>query len=124
MKAFIWRYVPYLVAAFMVANGFYTLAMGLGEIFHLDQYLAVELGEMRRYLEVVPAPQLGGFVAVCLGVVFIVLGKGLAERRRRARNWGRGGAAAQRFVSSIPGAAIAELYPVGSGLGASGAIAL
>ena len=49
MKAFIWRYVPYLVAAFMVANGFYTLAMGLGEIFHLDQYLAVELGEMRRY---------------------------------------------------------------------------
>ena len=87
MKAFIWRCVPYLVAAFMVANGFYTLAMGLGEIFHLDQYLAVELGEMRRYLEVVPAPQLGGFVAVFLGVVFIVLGKGLAERRRRARNW-------------------------------------
>ncbi|MCY3790101.1 MAG: NAD-binding protein [Gemmatimonadetes bacterium] len=87
MKAFIWRYVPYLVAAFMVANGFYTLAMGLGEIFHLDRYLAVELGEMRRYLEVVPAPQLGGFVAVFLGVVFIVLGKGLAERRRRARNW-------------------------------------
>ena len=87
MKALIWRCVPYLVAAFMVANGFYTLAMGLGEIFHLDQYLAVELGEMRRYLEVVPAPQLGGFVAVFLGVVFIVLGKGLAERRRRARNW-------------------------------------
>ena len=87
MKALVWRCVPYLVAAFMVANGFYTLAMGLGEIFHLDQYLAVELGEMRRYLEVVPAPQLGGFVAVFLGVVFIVLGKGLAERRRRARNW-------------------------------------
>lgn len=36
MKALVWRYVPYLVAAFMVANGFYTLAMGLGEIFHLD----------------------------------------------------------------------------------------
>ena len=87
MKALVWRCVPYLVAAFMVANGFYTLAMGLGEIFHLDQYLAVELGEMCRYLEVVPAPQLGGFVAVFLGVVFIVLGKGLAERRRRARNW-------------------------------------
>ena len=87
MRVLIYRYAPYLVAAFMVANGFYTLAMGLGEIFHLDQYLAVELGEMRRYLEVVPAPQLGGFVAVFLGVVFIVLGKGLAERRRRARNW-------------------------------------
>ena len=80
------RCAPYLVAVLMVANGFYTLAAGLGEVFHLDQYLAFELKDVRPFLEVVPAPQLGGFVAVFLGVLFIVLGKGLAERRLRARN--------------------------------------
>ena len=67
-------------------NGFYTPAAGLGEIFHLDKYLAVELDDVRPFLEVVPAPRLGGFVAVVLGVLFIALGKGLAERRLRARN--------------------------------------
>ena len=42
MKALIYRYAPYLLAAFMVANGFYTLAAGLKEVFPLDQYLALE----------------------------------------------------------------------------------
>lgn len=80
------RFAPYLVAVLMVANGFYSVAAGLSEVFHLDRYLAVELAEVRDYLKVVPAPQFGGFVEVFLGITFILLGKGLAERRRRARN--------------------------------------
>ncbi len=87
MNALVRRYAPDLVAVLMAANGFYTLASGLSEIFHLDQYLALELNQVRPYLEVVAAPQLDGFVAVFLGVLFIALGKGLAERRRRACHW-------------------------------------
>lgn len=86
MKAFLYRYAPYLVAVLMVANGFYSVAAGLSEVFHLERYLADELDEVRGFLKVVSAPQFGGFVEAFLGVVFIVLGKGLAERRRRARN--------------------------------------
>ena len=80
------RYAPYLVAVLMVANGFYSVAAGLSEVFHLDRYLADELDNVRSFLKVVPTPQFGGFVEAFLGVVFIILGKGLAERRKRARN--------------------------------------
>lgn len=86
MKQLFFRYAPYLVAVLMVANGFYSVAAGLSEVFHLDRYLTDELDEVRDYLKVVPEPQFGGFVEVFLGITFILLGKGLAERRRRARN--------------------------------------
>ena len=67
MMSVVFRFGPYAVAVLMVANGFYSVAAGLSEVFHLDRYLADELDEVRDYLKVVPEPQFGGFVEVFLG---------------------------------------------------------
>jgi len=77
-------YVPYLVAGVIAINGFLTLAAGLAEIFGFDFRLERDLGQVSGYLDATPAIRLGGFVSVLLGILLLVLGKGLAERRRRA----------------------------------------
>ncbi len=79
--------VPYVIAAVIAANGFLNLAAGLAEIFHLSFYLEMELDEVSRYIQTSPSLKVGGFVSVGLGTMLIALGKGLAERRRRAWWW-------------------------------------
>ena len=79
--------VPYAIAAVIAANGFLNLAGGLAEIFHFGFYLEMELDEVSRYLQTSPSLSVGGFVSVALGAMLIALGKGLAERRRRAWWW-------------------------------------
>ena len=80
-------YIPYLTAAVLAINGFVTLYTGLVEIFHLDQYLALEFDEFREYFEVTPQPQLGGVVMVALGSLLLALGKGLINRHKSAWRW-------------------------------------
>lgn len=78
---------PYLIAAVIALNGFFTLAAGLARIFHFSLYLDLELKAVTDYLEVAPAPRLSGFVSVALGGILIGLGRGLAERRRSSWAW-------------------------------------
>lgn len=75
-------YAPYIAAAVIAANGFLTLATGLSRVFHFDLYFTQELTEVGDFLQVAPSLQPGGAVSILLGLVLIVLGKGLAERRR------------------------------------------
>ncbi len=75
------NYVPYLVAAVVMINGFFTLATGLSRFFQLDLYFAKELEQVGELIDVTPDLQMGGFVSILLGGLFIALGKGLVERR-------------------------------------------
>ena len=76
------NYVPYMVAAVVMLNGFFTLATGLSRFFQLDIYFAKELEQVGDLIDVTPDLQMGGFVSILLGGLFIALGKGLVERRR------------------------------------------
>ena len=76
-------YIPYGIAAVIIANGFLNLVAGLADVFQFAAYLRVDMGDVPEYLHVTPALELSGFVWVILGTVLILLGKGLAERRRR-----------------------------------------
>ena len=80
-------YAPYLIAAVIAANGFFTLAAGLERIFQFGVYLKLELEAVPEYLDLTPALQVGGFVSVVLGGLLIALGKGLAGRRQRSWWW-------------------------------------
>lgn len=75
-------YVPYLIALVMAINGFLNLLLGLANIFQFQQYLNLET--VSDFVDVTPTAQFGGFVAVLLGSILIGVGKGLAERSRRA----------------------------------------
>ncbi|MDA0333840.1 MAG: NAD-binding protein [bacterium] len=77
------HYIPYGAAALVALNGFVNFTAGLAQVFQLEHYLQLDRGSL-PYLDVTPGLQLGGFVWVGLGVLQIVLGKGLAERRRRS----------------------------------------
>ena len=76
------NYVPYMVAAVVMLNGFFTLATGLSRFFQLDIYFAKELEQVGDLIDVTPDLQMGGFVSILLGGLFIALGKGLVERCR------------------------------------------
>ena len=56
------------------------------EVFHLDRYLSGELDLVRGHLEAVPTLRFGSIAEAFLGLIFVILGKGLAERRQRSRN--------------------------------------
>ena len=71
------NYVPYMVAAVVMLNGFFTLATGLSRFFQLDIYFAKELEQVGDLIDVTPDLQIGGFVSILLGGLFIALGKGL-----------------------------------------------
>jgi voltage-gated potassium channel len=75
------NYIPYMVAAVVMLNGFFTLATGLSRFFQLDIYFAKELEQVGDLIDVTPDLQMGGFVSILLGGLFIALGKGLVERR-------------------------------------------
>lgn len=76
-------YIPFIAAALVALNGFVNFAAGLAQVFQLEHYILLDRGSL-PYLDVTPGLQLGGFVWVGLGMLQILLGKGLAERRRRA----------------------------------------
>lgn len=76
-------YIPYMAAALVALNGFVNFAAGLAQVFQLEHYIQLDRGSL-PFLDVTPGLQLGGFVWVGLGMLQILLGKGLAERRRRA----------------------------------------
>ena len=84
------KYIPYVVAAVMAANGFLNLAAGLSSIFGFAEYLRVDMGDVPEFLHVTPQLELSGLVWVILGTMLIALGKGLAERRLRAWWWALG----------------------------------
>jgi len=75
------NYIPYMVAAVVMLNGFFTLATGLSRFFQLDIYFAKELEQVGDLIDVTPDLQMGGFISILLGGLFIALGKGLVERR-------------------------------------------
>ena len=70
-----------------------------------------------------PRPAVGWFRGGFLGRRIHRFRQGVGRTATARAQLGRGGADAQCVVPSIPGAAIAELYPVGSGFGAFGAVA-
>jgi voltage-gated potassium channel len=76
-------YAPLIVAALIFFNGLIQVASGIAHVLDLEHYLQVDRGDV-RYLDVTPGLAPEGLVLVVLGSVLIFLGKGLAERRRRA----------------------------------------
>jgi len=82
------RQVPLILAAVLALNGFLNLATGVAPIFKAA--MPVEAGLVSGYLTLTPAQQTSGILSVLLGVMLIVLGKGLYDRRRRAWAWSVG----------------------------------
>ena len=83
-------HVPTLIAGVIALNGFFNLAAGLVHIFQLASYLKpADLGgeAVTEYLDVTASLQVGGAVAVLLGLMLINLGRGLLARRRRSWYW-------------------------------------
>ncbi len=69
-----------VIAGVLAFNGFVNLATGLAPVFGLSFRVA----EVPEYLKITPAQRTSGMLSVFLGIVLIVLGKGLYERRRRS----------------------------------------
>ena len=78
-------YAPWIAAAVIAFNGLIQLAGGIAQVLDLRHYLRVDRGDV-RYLDVAPGLEPEGLVLVVLGITLILLGKGLAERRRRVFN--------------------------------------
>lgn len=78
-------HISTLIAAVLSFNGFVNLATGLAPIFKVASYLRME--EVPEYLRLTSGQRFSGILSVFMGVLLIVLGKGLYERRRRAWGW-------------------------------------
>jgi voltage-gated potassium channel len=78
-------HISTLIAAVLSFNGFVNLATGLAPIFRVASYLRME--EVPEYLRLTSGQRFSGILSVFMGVLLIVLGKGLYERRRRAWGW-------------------------------------
>ena len=71
---------PAIMAVALALNGFLNLATGVASALSV----ALRLEEVPDYLRLAPSRQFSGVLSVLLGLVLIVLGKGLLERRRRS----------------------------------------
>jgi len=74
---------PGVIAAVLAFNGLVNLATGLAPVFAAASYLE----RVPDYLRLSHAQRLSGLMSVFLGVVLIVLARGLYARRRRSWGW-------------------------------------
>lgn len=72
--------VPLTLSLIMALNGFVNLAMGLGSFLGWTP----SLSQVPQYLRLAPEIRTSGMISVFLGVLLLMLGKGLYERRRRS----------------------------------------
>lgn len=71
-----------VLAAVLAFTGFLNLATGLMAIFRVPSGFGT--GVVPEYLQLAPAQQVSGLLSVFLGILLIILGKGIYERGRRA----------------------------------------
>ena len=71
-----------IIAGVIAFNGFVNLITGLVPIFQLE--ILSRLDKVPEFLKITPLHRIGGFLSIVLGVVLIILGKGLYEMRRRS----------------------------------------
>ena len=71
-----------IIAAVVALNGFVNLVTGLAPIFQLE--ILRQLDKVPDFLKITPVHRIGGVLSVALGIVLIILGKGLYERNRRS----------------------------------------
>ena len=75
-------WVARLIAAVIALNGFLNLATGLISVLKVRADLGLD--KVPHYLQVGPKHHISGLFSVFLGLLLIIIGRGLYERRQRA----------------------------------------
>ena len=76
---------PRAIAAVLAFNGLLSLVAGVAPLLRVGAY--VQLDKVPAYLRLSHGQRLSGLMSVFLGVVLVILARGLYARRRRSWGW-------------------------------------